>query len=135
MHTNRVIKSVLILAGLVALAIGGALLLAPQAVYATYGITLGSNASQLSEIRAQGGALVASGLLIGSGAFVSRLAFSAALLASLLYLSYGASRLFGIWLDGMPASGLLQATALEFLIGLMSLFALLKLTAGRPASA
>lgn len=135
MHTNWITKTILIMAGLVASAIGGAILLAPHAFYETYGIALGSNASQLSEIRAQGGGLLASGLLIGSGAFVSRLAYTSALVASLLYLSYGTSRLIGMGLDGLPASGLVQATALEIVIGLLCLFALIKLTAAKPAAA
>ncbi|WP_206057214.1 DUF4345 domain-containing protein [Nitratireductor sp. XY-223] len=129
---TRTVKAVLIVAGLVASAIGAAILLAPHAFYGTYGIALGTNASQLSEIRAQGGALLAGGLLIGSGAFVSRLAFSSALVASLLYLSYGTSRLISMGLDGVPVSGLVQATVLEFVIGLLSLFALTRLVAGRP---
>ncbi|MDA4845638.1 DUF4345 domain-containing protein [Hoeflea poritis] len=134
MHRTRIVKAILIGAGLVAMAIGGALLLVPHALYASYGVTLGGDASQLSEIRAQGGALLASGLLIASGAFISRLAFTSALLASILYLSYGTSRLIAMGLDGMPASGLVQATALEIVIGFLCLFAVLQLTAARPVT-
>ena len=38
-------------------------------------------------------------------------------------------------LDGMPVSGLVQATALEIVIGLLCLFAVIKLTTARPAAA
>ncbi|MGK7934419.1 MAG: DUF4345 family protein, partial [Xenococcaceae cyanobacterium] len=50
----------------------------------------------LSEIRASSGALLAYGILIFTGAFVSQLSFTSMILSSLLFLSYGLSRFASI---------------------------------------
>jgi len=126
MKNSNVLKTILILSGLIASGIGAAILIAPVTFYATYGIELGSNVSLLNEIRAPGGALLASGLLIISGAFVDKLAFTAVVVSTLLYLSYGLSRVMSIAIDGMPVEGLVQAAVLEIAIGLAGIFALVK---------
>lgn len=126
MKNSKVLKTILIISGLIASGIGAAILFAPVAFYATYGIELGSNFSLLNEIRAPGGALLASGILIMSGAFMDKLAFTSVLVSTLLYLSYGLSRVMSIAIDGVPAEGLVQAAVLEIVIGLACVFALLK---------
>ncbi len=126
MKNSKVFKTILIISGLIASVIGAAILFAPVAFYATYGIELGGNFSLLNEIRAPGGVLLASGTLIISGAFVDKLAFTAAVVSSLLYLSYGLSRVMSIAIDGIPAEGLVQAAVLEIVIGLACVFVLVK---------
>ena len=126
MKNSKVLKTILIISGLIASGIGVAILFAPTAFYATYGIELGSDVSLLNEIRAPGAALLASGILIISGAFVDKLAFTAVVVSTLLYLSYGLSRVMSIAIDGMPVEGLVQAAILEIIIGLASIFALVK---------
>ena len=61
-----------------------------------------------------------------SGAFVDKIAFTAVVVSTLLYLSYGLTRLMSIAIDGMPAEGLIQAAVLEIVIGLACIFALVK---------
>ncbi|OOY56273.1 DUF4345 domain-containing protein [Solemya velum gill symbiont] len=126
MKNSKVLKSILILSGLLASGIGVAILFAPQAFYATNGIELGGNISLLNEIRAPGGALLASGILIISGAFAEKLRLTAVVVSTLLYLSYGLPRVISIAIDGIPAEGLVQAAILEIIIGLTCVFALVK---------
>lgn len=126
MENSRVLKIVLFVSGLIATGIGGLVLFTPETLYAVSGIELGRDISQLSEIRAPGGALLASGVLIMSGAFIARLAFTSALVSTLLFLSYGLSRVLSMAIDGMPADGLVQATVLELVIGLTGVFVLVK---------
>ena len=126
MKNSKVLKSILIISGLIASVIGATILLAPVAFYATYGIELGGNPSLLNEIRAPGGALLVSGVLIISGAFVSKLTFTAVVVSTLLYLSYGLSRVISIAIDGMPVEGLVQAAILEIVIGMACVFTLLQ---------
>ncbi len=126
MKNSKTLKIVLIVSGLVATIIGAAILFAPVAFYAAYGIEIADNFGLLNEIRASGGAVLASGLLIMSGAFVDKLAFTAIVVSTLLYLPYGLSRVMSIVIDGMPVEGFVQAAALEIVIGLVCVFALVK---------
>ena len=122
MKNSIVVKTVLILSGLIASGIGGTIVFHPVAFYATYGIELAGNISLFNEIRAPGGALLASGILIMLGAFVDKLTFTSVVVSTLLYLSYGLSRIVSMTIDGMPAEGLVQAAALEIVIGLVCVF-------------
>lgn len=126
MKNSRVLKTLLFLSGLVAMGVGGAILLMPVAFHATNGIELGSSLSLLNEVRAPGGALFAMGALILTGAFMRRLAFTSTLVSAVLYLSYGLSRILSMGIDGMPAEGLVLATILEVTIGLLCAFALVR---------
>ena len=65
------------------------------------------------------------GLFMIGAIFVQRLADSAMLLATLIYLSYAAWRFASMVLDGVPAAGLVQAAALETVVGLACLALLL----------
>jgi len=122
MKNSTVLKTILILSGLVASGIGASILFFPASFYAGYGIALGSNVSLINEVKAAGGALLASGILIMSGAFTNKLTFTAAVVSSLLYLSYGLSRAVSIAVDGMPSEGLILAATLEMTIGLACVF-------------
>lgn len=115
----------LVLAGIIALAIGTMILLAPVAFYASYGIAVAGQVNLLSELRSHGLGLIGGGLFIASGAFVIRLAPVAIIVATALYLSYGISRVVGMAMDGLPASGLVVVAAIEIVIGLIGLGLLL----------
>ncbi|MFC1672870.1 DUF4345 domain-containing protein [Pseudomonadota bacterium] len=122
--------SVLSISGLIAIGFGGTILIAPEAFYATYGITLGHDPSQLNEIRASGGALLGLGLVIAAGAIWSQLTFASIVASSAVYLSYGLSRLVSLALDGSPNDGLIVAAVLELGIGVVSLFTLCRYLRG-----
>jgi len=126
MKNSNVIKTVLIFSGLISSGIGGAILFNPVSFYAAHDIELAGNISLFNEIRAPGGALLTSGILIMLGAFVDKLTFTSVVVASLLYLSYGLSRILSIAIDGMPAEGLVQAAVFEIVVGLVCVFVLVK---------
>ncbi len=115
------------LSGLVLLAIGGSVLLAPHGFYASNGIVLGADPSQLSEVRAPAGLLLLAGVMGLLGAFRRRLRRPALAITAAVYGSYGLSRLLGVALDGLPGEGLVMAMALELAIGALAAVTLLRL--------
>lgn len=126
MEKSKVVQVVLIISGIIGISIGGALLFAPVAFEASAGINLGEDINLLSEIRANGGALLLGGILILLGTFISKLTHTSLILSSLFYLSYGFSRVLSMIIDGLPHNSLLSATVVEIIIGLLSLFLLIK---------
>ena len=126
MKNLKVLKTVLIFSGLIASAIGAAIVLIPTAFYATYSIKLGSNVSLLNEMSASGGFLLVTGILIISGAFIKDMTFTALVVSTLLYLSYGFTRVLSMIIDVIPAVGLVQSAALEIAIGLVCAVLLVK---------
>ena len=126
MKNSKVLKTILFLSGLIASGIGAAILFTPVAFYTGSGIMLGEDISLLSDIRAAGAGLLALGAMIMSGAFIAKLTFTSAVISTLVYLSYGLSRIMSIAIDGLPVDALVQAMVLEIIIGLVGVFALLK---------
>ena len=127
---NWFTRTFLFISGLLLLGIGGAILLVPHAFHAGNGIVLGNDPSLLSEIRAPGGLLAASGVIILIGAFRRPLRSLAMVLTVLVYGSFGLARLLGLALDGMPSSGLVGSTAIELVVAVVGLLIL-----GRPGAA
>jgi len=127
-------RAILALGGLVGIGIGLAMLLIPDTFHGSAGIVLDENASLMSEMRAFGGVLVALSLVVLLGSVISQLTFTAAVVASLVYLSYGLSRLLSMAIDGMPSEMLVGATALEILMGLACVGVLMGLRGGRFAN-
>ncbi|MEM9539444.1 MAG: DUF4345 domain-containing protein [Cyanobacteria bacterium P01_E01_bin.42] len=126
MQNSIFLKIVLCISGLVAIAIAGSILLSPTDFYAVNHINLGGNLNLLSEIRAPAGALLSFGILMLTGAFISRLAFTSILISTLLYLAYGLSRFAGMLIDGLPVDTLIWSAVIEVILGLFSLFCLWK---------
>lgn len=126
MKNSKVLKVILFISGLIAIGTGATILTMPVAFYTASGINLNGDVSLLNEVRASGGALLACGLLITLGAFVVKLTFTSAVISSLLYLSYGLSRMMSMIIDGLPADTLIQAVILELVIGLVCVVALMK---------
>lgn len=116
------IKLLLILSGLIAIFIGISILLDPVGFHAHSGLSLDNDATLLSEMRAPGGALLGLGVVIFLGSFIKSLEFTAIVMSTMVYLSYGFSRLVSMYLDGMPNENLLSATVIELLIGMTCLF-------------
>jgi len=114
-------KSTLVISALVALGVGGAILAVPDAFFGSNGITLGPNVNLRNEIRAPGGALVGTGLMMLIGALFARMANTGLLIAATIFLGYGTARLLSMVVDGLPESGLVAATGLELAIGLLNL--------------
>ena len=117
MQLTKTLRFLLVTSGLIAIVIGAAILFAPARFHATHGIELGRNANLLSEVRAPGGALMVLGFLMLIGAFRRSFALASTSIAAAVYLAYGGSRLVSFGLDGVPAPGLVGATAIELAIG------------------
>jgi hypothetical protein len=126
MQNSKILKTILFVSGAIGMIVGFASLVIPVAFHASAGITLGDSINLLSEMRAAGGALFAGSALVLLGVFLPQLTFTASVVASLLYGSYGLSRLLAIALDGMPSAEILQITGFELVFALLNLFALLK---------
>ena len=61
-----------------------------------------------------------------AGVFRTELVGVSLTTASIVYLSYGLSRLLSMALDGLPHSGLISAAGIELAIGAVCLLALLR---------
>nr|MEE4267812.1 DUF4345 domain-containing protein [Candidatus Krumholzibacteria bacterium] len=127
MNGSKVLKANLLVSGVILLAVGSILLLAPAAMHGANGVDLGSNPSLLSEVRAPGGSLLALGGLVLASVFVSRLRYPATMIAATVYIAYGLSRLLSMAIDGMPAPGIVAAAGLEIMIGTVNVVMLTRL--------
>lgn len=126
MEISKVHKFILGVAGFIAVVVGAGILFVPQAFHASAGIDLGNDVRLLNEMRAPGGAILVCGLFVITGAFRARLAYSATMLAFVLYTAFGLSRLLGMALDGLPGPALVQITILELTVGLICGLTLLR---------
>tara|TARA_R110002049_G_scaffold159546_2_gene324527 strand:+ start:8111 stop:8593 length:483 start_codon:yes stop_codon:yes gene_type:complete len=120
---SYMIKGLLLVSGLIAVGIAVAILFMPDAFYAGYGIDTGANVSLANELKAPAGMLLIAGLLVLAGVFTPRMTAASLAMASLIYLSYGLSRLLSMAIDGIPHGGLVSAAMLEVFIGLVCLLA------------
>lgn len=127
MNTKRATIFVVV-SGVILLGIGGAILLAPKAFHASNGITLESNASLMSEMRAPGGLLFASGLVILTSLFLPGLRQVSLFLATFVYGTFGLSRLLSVVLDGLPSAGIVGAIMIELFLAAMGLWILTRKT-------
>jgi len=118
-------KALAAVSGIILIGIGMALLFTPHSFAASNGIVLDNDASLLSEVRAPGGLLLISGVIVLVGAIRHHLLQTSLALAALIYGSYGLSRLWSMVSDGLPSSTLTQAAVLELILGALSLAALL----------
>lgn len=126
-RAGRVVSTtLLVVAGLVATAVGAAEMVTPVSFRAGYGIDMAGNVNLFSETRAAGGGLVAVGAVILLGAVVRSLTPAAALLGALTYGGYGLARVLSMAADGRPDDGLVVATAVELALGLACTLLLLR---------
>lgn len=116
-------KLALGLAGITSSGIGAFILIAPQAFYASYGISIGPDPSLLSELRAPGAGLAAFGAVMLAGLVRPALRQSAVIAALTVFLAFPAGRVLGLLADGLPSSGILEALAIELGIALLCLIA------------
>ncbi len=126
MKNSKVVKSYLVVAGIVGILVGGANLIMPIAFNASSGIDLKDNLNLINEMRATGGGLLASSLVIFLGAFIGRLRFSSVFLSVMIYLGYGLGRCLSMLLDGMPSEEMTQIVMFELLVGVVGLYVFMK---------
>lgn len=109
-------KVVLGLSGFTALAIGVSIVAVPHAFYSSYGISLGNDASLLSELRAQAAGLAALGALMLAGVWRPILAPMSIAAALIVFIAFPAGRLVGLAVDGVPSDSVIWALAFELVV-------------------
>ncbi|PWJ43258.1 DUF4345 domain-containing protein [Sediminitomix flava] len=122
MKKSKVLTTYLIISGLLLTFIGGATLANPIAMKASAGIDISQNISVINDVRAASALFLAVALLTIIGAFRTKLTYTSNLVVSLLFLSLGLGRLISILSDGIPVDGLVKATGLEFILGIIGVF-------------
>lgn len=127
--------ALLLVAGILLILVSGFILASPAEFYAANRIELGANPNLINELKAPAGLLLAAGLFMIGAIFVRSQADTALWLASLIYLSYAGSRFLSMAFDGLPAAGLVQAAALEGVVGLacLAVLAMRRILARRVA--
>ena len=126
MKNSKILKGILILLGLLLIIIGSWRLFDPIAFFENSGLVLSDEAGLLSEARATGGAVVGFGLVILMGAFIQRLSYTSTLAAIVIFFGFAIARVIGFALDGNPGEGVIQGIIVEFVLGLVAVFALFK---------
>ncbi len=128
-------QALLLVAGALLTLIATLIIASPVSFYAANEIELGGNVSLLNELKAPAGMLLTAGLFMLAAVFIRGLTATAMALGALIYLSYAASRGVSMALDGVPAAGLVQAAALETVIGLacVAVLAMRRMPAGKVA--
>ena len=126
MKNSKVLKGILIVLGLLLAVIGSWRLFDPIAFFENSGLILSNEAGLLSEARATGGVVVGFGLVVLLGAFSQRLSYTSTIAAIVVFLGFGIARVIGFALDGNPGEGVIQGIIIEFVSGLLAVFALFK---------
>ncbi len=121
MNSLKILKIYLFIAGLILTAIGSLTTFNPIAIKANEGIDIAGNSSALNDVRSFGVLLLAFAFFSFLGSFKNALRKSAAITIPLLFLSLGIGRLLSILLDGMPSDGMVKATGLEIILGILGL--------------
>lgn len=126
LRKSRLVTAVLAVAGGGFTVIGSSILFFPHQFFAATAVEIGHNPTFLSDVHGLGALILSSGILIGLGVFVRRLAFTSALVGAIAYLSYVAARVISIATEGMPGPTVLAAMAAELTLGLACLVVLLR---------
>ena len=113
----RATNGLLLASGLLAAGLAATMFIAPDAIYAVYGIEIGSNVNLANELKAPVGVLLITGLLALSGVLRAELVTPALGTAAGVYLSYGLSRLASVVIDGVPDIALVVAAVIEMAVG------------------
>ena len=71
--------------------------------------------------------MLAAGIVMLLGIIHSRMTFTSTVMAIAIHLSLSLGRIVSLALDGMPAKGLVAATIVEFVLGLLAVFAMVKI--------
>ena len=119
MKTSTALKAYLVASGLLLTFIGGSTLALPVQMKGGSGIEIAGNISVINDTRAASALLLAVALISLSGAFKKKLTYTSSLMSFVLFLSLGLGRVISILVDGMPVDGLVKATGLEFILGII----------------
>ncbi len=117
MKNSKVLKTFLVVSGLLLAFIGSATLFMPTEIKAGSGIEIGGDVNLLNDVRASAALLLMLAILTITGGFYKKLTFTSSLVSFLTFLAIGTGRVISIISDGMPVEGVVKATVLEFILG------------------
>lgn len=123
MSVTVIEKIALGVSGLTAASIGVAILVAPHSFFASYGISVGDNASLLSELRAPGAGLAAFGVLMLLGIWRTAMTPMSKVVALIVFLAFPAGRLIGLIVDGLPSNHIITALVFELAVAALCIVA------------
>ena len=118
------LRVILFLQGVLLILLGSWRMVDPEGFFANSELILSPEAGLLSEARGTGGVVLLFGLLIFLGSILKALRFTAALASICLFFGFACGRLLGWNFDGDPGSPIIQGMIMEFLMALLTLFAL-----------
>ena len=113
----RPLRITLLVSGLVLAGVGVPLLSDPVAFYGFQDAQHRIGTDLLSDLRSSGALLCAFAGLLFYGGVSARRTADAAAIGALVFLAYGAARIIGFAVDGMPSTPMLFAAAVEWAIG------------------
>ena len=116
-------KTALGVSGLTAIGIGALILAAPHAFFANYGITVGDDASLLSELRAPAAGLVTFGVLMLVGIWRPAMTYVSKAAALTVFLAFPAGRIIGLVIDGLPSGPIIGALLFELAVAALCVVA------------
>lgn len=116
MTSRPIERIVLVTTALVLIGVGLGGALVPAAFYASYEIAV-AGASLSSELRGVGAVLLLLGLAVAAGAVWMRWAFPSAVIGAIVGLGLALGRTVALLVDGVPASTILVAGAVEAVLG------------------
>jgi hypothetical protein len=123
MKLNIFEKSALFASGLTAVGIGSLILFTPHSFYASSGISLGDDASLLSELKAPAAGLLIFGMFMLIGIMRYAWAQISVFCSLAVFITFPAGRLMSIAFDGLPSAAIIGALIFELLIAVLCLTA------------
>lgn len=126
MRNSKILKFVLFLCGGILLFAGAKAMFTPVGFTARNGIDIIGNTSLINDYRSTGGLMIGGAILILLGIFKNSLAYTSALVASIIFTTFTLARVLSITLDGMPAETLIKATIVEGILALFATVAFIK---------
>lgn len=126
MKNSITLKIILGVLGLLLTVLGSWRLMDPITFFENSGLILSPDAGIMSEARGTGGVVTGFGILVFLGAFNQKLSLTSTIVASILFLMFGFSRLIGMGIDGFPGNEIVRGIIFEFVLGSVALIALFK---------
>ncbi len=126
MKNSIVLKIILGIGSAMFLLSGSFAVFNPLQYVARNGIDIAGQLTLLNDYRGSGAVLIGAGIIMFLGIIHERMRFTSIVVMSVLYSTFALGRIISIIADGLPVEGLVKATVVELIIGLVAIFALIK---------
>ncbi len=98
----------------------------PLGFVARNGADIAGELTLLNDYRGFGAVLIGAGIIMVLGIIHERMRFTSIVVMAVLYTTFALGRTVSIITDGSPVEGIIKATVVELLVGLVAIFALIK---------